>query len=84
MDIKIRNLDPMIVKRINERAAKHGLSREEYLRRILTNMAIIDDVAVVEKKYDAIIQVLMERFEQANDVIALNTAVIERLLDDSS
>ena len=84
MDIKVRNLDPMIVKRINERADKHGLSREEYLRRLLTKTAIIDDVAAVEQKYDAIIQALMERFEQANDVIALNTAVIERFLNDSS
>lgn len=84
MDIKIRNVDPMIVKRINERAAKHGLSREEYLRRLLTKTAIIDDVASIEQKYDVIINVLMERFEQANDVIAQNTAVIERILDDSS
>ncbi|MDE6852043.1 MAG: hypothetical protein K2J67_06080 [Lachnospiraceae bacterium] len=84
MDIKIRNVDPMIVKRINERAAKHGLSREEYLRRLLTKTAIIDDVAIMEQKYDVIIQALTERLEQANDVIALNTAVIERVLDDSS
>lgn len=84
MDVKIRNLDPMIVKRINERAAKHGLSREEYLRRVLTKTAIVDDVAELDQKYAAIIQALMERFEQANDVIALNTAVIEKILDDSS
>lgn len=84
MDIKIRNVDPMIVKRINERAAKHGLSREEYLRRLLMQTAIIDDVASVENKYDVMIHTLAERLEQANDVIAMNTAVIERLLDDSS
>lgn len=84
MDIKIRNVDPMIVKRINERAAKHGLSREEYLRRLLTKTAVIEDVADLDQKYAAIIRVLVERFEQANDVIALNTAVIEKILDDSS
>ncbi len=84
MDIKIRNVDPMIVKRINESAAKHGLSREEYLRRLLTKTAIIDDVSSMEQKYGVLINSLMERLEQANDVIALNTAVLERILDDSS
>lgn len=84
MDIKIRNVDPMIVKKINENATKHGLSREEYLRRLLTKTAIIDDVVSMEQKYEVIINSLMERFDQANDVIAMNTAVIERILDDSS
>lgn len=84
MEIKIRNMDPMVVKKISEKASRHGLSREEYLRRILTKTAVMEDVAAVEQKYDTVIALLAERLAQANDVIAVNTAVIEKLLDDSS
>lgn len=84
MEIKIRNMDPMVVKKISEKASQHGLSREEYLRRILTKTAVMENVAAVEQKYDTVIALLAERLAQANDVIAVNTAVIEKLLDDSS
>lgn len=84
MEIKIRNMDPMVVKKISEKASRHGLSREEYLRRILTKTAVMEDVAAVEQKYDTVIALLAERLAQANDVIAVNTAVIEKILDDSS
>lgn len=42
MDIVIRNLDPVAVKTIDEKAKKLGLSRNAYLIQILENVATKD------------------------------------------
>ena len=44
MEIKIRNVDPVIVKKIDEMAAKQKISRNEYLRRSISRFALITEV----------------------------------------
>lgn len=80
-EIKIRNLDPVILKKIDEMAKKKNLSREEYLRRYLTKISELEDVIQLDEKYANLVAVLSDRMEQANDVIEINTMFLQRMED---
>ena len=80
-EIKIRNLDSVILKKIDEIAKKKNLSREEYLRRYLTKISELEDVIQLDEKYANLVAVLSDRMEQANDVIEINTMFLQRMED---
>ena len=60
-EIKIRNLDPVILQKIDEMAKKKNLSREEYLRRYLTKISELEDVIQLDEKYANLVAVLSDR-----------------------
>lgn len=78
-EIKIRNLDPVILKKIDETAKKKNLSREEYLRRYLTKISELEDVIQLDEKYANLVAVLSDRMEQANEIIEVNTMILEKV-----
>ncbi len=80
-DIIIRNLEPVVLQKINELAKKKKISREEYLRRYLTKVSELEDVVQLDEKYSNLINALSERMEQANDVIEINTMFLQRMED---
>ena len=78
MEIKIRNVDPVVVTKLDELARKQHLSRNEYLKKIVSRCAVVQDVIDLDKKYADLVNVLAERLEQAADVIATNTEILEK------
>ena len=79
MEVKIRKMDPVIVKKIDEQAKAHHISREEYLRRWLSRLATIQDVEELEGRYANLVEVLAQRLQQANDVIESNSILLEKI-----
>lgn len=79
MEIKIRNADPVIVKKIDELAKKHHMSRNQYLLRCLSRYATVQDVEELDSRYANLINVLAQRLEQANDVIESNSILLEKI-----
>lgn len=80
-EIKVRKLEPIIVKKIDELAKAKGMKREAFLRSHLTSLAITKDLEEVENKYAALVNDMAERLEQANDVIERNTILEEKILE---
>ena len=80
-DIIIRNLEPVVLQKIDELAKKKKISREEYLRRYLKKVSELEDVVQLDETYSNIINALSERMEQANDVIEINTMFLQRMED---
>ena len=80
MEIKIRNVDPVVVTKLDELARKQHLSRNEYLKKIVSRCAVVEDVIDLDKKYADLVNVLAERLEQAADVIATNTEILEKII----
>ena len=80
-DIIIRNLEPVVLQKIDELAKKKKISREEQLRRYLKKVSELEDVVQLDEKYSNIINALSERMEQANDVIEINTMFLQRMED---
>lgn len=56
MDIKIRDVNILVVKRIDELAKKKGISREEYLRRYLNKMVFAPETAEVEGQFTIMLE----------------------------
>ena len=44
MNISLRNIDPVAIKKIDELAKKKGISRNEYLKMYIQQIAIIKDI----------------------------------------
>ena len=80
MEIKIRNVDPVVVTKLDELARKQHLSRNEYLKKIVSRCAVVQDVIDLDKKYADLVNVLAERLEQTADVIATNTEILEKII----
>lgn len=79
MEIKIRNADPVIVKKIDELAKKHHMSRNQYLLRCLSRYATVQDVEELDSRYANLIDLLAQRLEQTNDVIESNSILLEKI-----
>lgn len=71
-DIIIRNLDGAAAKKLTELAKKKKMSREEYIRRYLTTLSVINEVKEIEGKYNTLVQNLA-------DVIKVNTETMARV-----
>jgi hypothetical protein len=56
MELKIRNVDPSVVKKIDELAKKSGVSRQVYLKETLESFAMIEVLTNKEKYYDKQLQ----------------------------
>lgn len=78
-NIIIRNLEPVVIQKIEELAKKKNLSREEYLRRYLTKLSELEDVVRLDEKYANLVATLSDRMEQANDIIEINTMLLQRI-----
>lgn len=79
MDIKVRNVDPVVVRKLSELAKKHHLSREEYLRRHLTKHAILPEVVELDERYNELVYLLVEKLEQTTDVLEKNSIILDQV-----
>lgn len=80
-ELKIRKVDPAVIKKLDELARKKNMSREEYLRRYLRRLAIIEELEEAEERYHNLVSVLAERLEQSNDIIEVNNMLLESVAD---
>ena len=80
MEINISNVDPVVVTKLDELARRQHLSRNEYLKKIVSRCAVVQDVIDLDQKYTDFVTVLVERLEQAADVIATNPEILEKII----
>ena len=81
MDIKVRNIDPVAIKKIDELAKAKGISRNEYLKKYISQIAAMKEMKEVENKYSNLVNAVVDRLEQANDVIRENSMLLENIRD---
>lgn len=77
MNVTVRNLDAGVVMKLNEIAKKQGLSREEYLRTYLENLAVLDEMKKLDLKYAELIREMAV-------IIDNNTKVLKKVNDTLS
>ena len=78
MNISIRDVDPVAIKKIDELAKKKGISRNEYLKNQIAQIAVMKDLNEIENRYS---NAVADRLEQANDVIRENSMLLENIRD---
>ena len=81
MDIKVRNVDPVAIKKIDELAKAKGISRNEYLKKYISQIAAMKEMKEVENKYSNLVNAVVDRLEQANVVIRENSMLLENIRD---
>lgn len=77
MNVTVRNLDAGVVMKLNEIAKKQGLSREEYLRIYLENLAVLDEMKKLDLKYAELVREMAV-------IIDNNTKVLKKVNDTLS
>lgn len=78
MELKIRNIDPFVVKTFDELAKKKSISRQEFLKSLLEKIAYEKDVDEKEARLEMIISKNIEVMEQMNNSVTR----LENLLAD--
>ena len=81
MNISIRDVDPVAIKKIDELAKKKGISRNEYLKNQIAQIAVMKDLNEIENRYSNLVDAVADRLEQANDVIRDNSMLLENIRD---
>lgn len=79
MNISVRDIDPVAIKKIDELAKKKGISRNEYLKNQISKIAVMKETEEVEKKYSNLVNAVVDRLEQANDTIRENSILLEKI-----
>lgn len=79
MNISLRDVDPVAIKKIDELAKKKGMSRNEYLKIYISQIAIMKDLNEIESRYANLVDAVTDRLEQANDVIRENSMLLEKI-----
>ena len=77
MNVTVRNLDAGVVMKLNDIAKKQGLSREEYLRTYLENLAVLDEMKKLDLKYAELVREMAV-------IIDNNTKVLKKVNDTLS
>ena len=77
MNVTVRNLDAGVVMKLNEIAKKQWLSREEYLRTYLENLAVLDEMKKLDLKYAELVREMAV-------IIDNNTKVLKKVNDTLS
>lgn len=76
-EVKIRNLPPYVLEKLTEEARKKKISREEYIRIVLTQTAMMPEVRLLDEKYQNLIHELAGRLKYQNEVLEKAIEIIE-------
>ncbi|PGH92622.1 ribbon-helix-helix protein, CopG family [Bacillus thuringiensis] len=73
MNVLIRDLDASLVKRIDELAKAKKISRQEFLHRYISNLAVLQDMKDLQDKH-------IELQKQSMILMKQNTQTMNRML----
>ncbi|MHA4046138.1 hypothetical protein COE26_11345 [Bacillus cereus] len=73
MNVLIRDLDASLVKQIDELAKAKKISRQEFLHRYISNLAVLQDMKDLQDKH-------IELQKQSMILIKQNTQTMNRIL----
>jgi len=81
MDVKIRNVDPGVVMKIDELAKKRGLSRNEFLKRQLESFSIFNEPNSLTNRLEKQIEANNILMEQTVKVLDEIVSVLKDLME---
>ncbi|RRD96037.1 hypothetical protein EII15_20190 [Bacillus licheniformis] len=83
MDVLIRDVDPSVVKKINELVKKSGLkSRQEFLKVYLTNLSVVDEMNNLQRQFEQLQKQTLSVLNQNTNVMNRMIKIIEEIIDE--
>jgi len=81
LEIRVRDVDPMIVKQIDEKAKKLKLSRQKYLKQLLENHVMIKEINSREMEYKNTLDKNSEILFMVGEQLKESTEILKILMD---
>jgi len=82
MDIFLRNIDPVAMRKVDELAKENGMSRQQFLKEQFEVLAFFDEQVAREKRLEAIIDQNIEMMKQCAISIEKMNDIIYELMGD--
>jgi len=82
MDIFLRNIDPVAMKKVDELAKENGMSRQQFLKEQFEVLAFFDEQVAREKRLEAIIDQNIEMMKQCAISIEKMNDILYELMGD--
>lgn len=82
MDLLIRDVNPMAVKKIDEWAKKKGLSRQIYLQNLIENLTVVDLQSETFNRLEKQIEANTMFMEKTSDTLDQLVSVMKDLIID--
>lgn len=80
--IIIRGLEKDVISRIDQMAVDHGMSREKFLRIVITNMALRPEIKISENKFQSMTDELLKLQEILFQEIMTMHSKINSIIDN--
>ncbi|MGN7397991.1 hypothetical protein [Peribacillus frigoritolerans] len=82
MEIKIRNVDPFVVKTFDELAKKKSISRQELLNSILTKIAYEQGMNEREARLEMLVEKNIQFMEKVDDRVEQLENLLSGLMEE--
>jgi hypothetical protein len=79
MEIKVRNVDPVAVKKIDEMAKEKGISRQEFLKIQIETLAFFREQTTRERHLENLIDKNIEMIKKCSYFMERNAESLEKL-----
>jgi len=78
MEIKIRNIDPTAVRKLDELAKAKKMSREKYLRELLETFSLTEFLKNQNRQYEELVKISLAQFRKNDELLArIEQAIFE-------
>ena len=80
-ELRLRNVDAAALAKLEQIAEKKGLRRNDYIKRIIENAAYSSELLLLDEKYEALVDTVLQIIQMNNSEINRLASLIERVAD---
>lgn len=81
MVITLRNVSPEIALKLSEMAKKKHMSREQYIKSLLCQVTLSEDMIKIEDRYENLVKDLAEVMLSINVCMEENNIILEKVIE---
>lgn len=80
-ELRLRNVDAAALAKLEQIAEKKGLRRNDYIKRIIENAAYSSELLLLDEKYEALVDAVLQIIQMNTSEINRLASLIERMAD---
>jgi hypothetical protein len=80
-ELRLRNVDAAALAKLEQIAEKKGLRRNDYIKRIIENAAYSSELLLLDEKYEALVDTVLQIIQMNTSEINRLASLIERMAD---
>ena len=81
MVITLRNVSPDIALKLSEMAKRKHMSREQYIKSLLCQVTLSEDMIKIEDRYENLVKDLAEVMLSINSCMEENNIILEKVIE---